>query len=400
MHESGESPLALAEGEKAIVLQWMFRQQDLANAIDLRSEEKKLSVRLLSACKELFFSEQCDEVASSSVLRKVSVVFACNDVNDGGAGLKDDEFLIRFCVDLETGSLSTLSSLQNRDVQVQSACTKFLIACHARARSDRHLKVLTQAQLGRLVRDFPYLATSPSPAQAETSTSQQLAARGHRMGDEALREQAGAGKTGQDAQGTRTGQAARGKAIQEAVEWRRGGEGSRDDAGGAKGEDGARRGGDVASQRGVEGSERQGAACNEHHESRESSIRSMQQEHHSRTGQGETCNEATVEAGCSLQMCKANHSAKAPREQTVEETGGRGEEPELDVNASGVEERRLARGEGVSGRREEEVVARGLLQPCICNSGTVICILKCWSFCFRECTNSVSASPPYPIDPF
>ena len=125
MREAGESPLALAQGEKALVLQWMFRQQDLANGIDLRSEEKKLSVRLLSACKELFFSEQCDEVASSSVLRKVSVVFACNDVNDGGAGLKDDEFLIRFSVDLKTGSLSTLSSLQSRDVQVQSACTKF-----------------------------------------------------------------------------------------------------------------------------------------------------------------------------------------------------------------------------------------------------------------------------------
>ena len=78
MREAGESPLALAEGEKAIVLQWMFRQQDLANGIDLLSEEKKLSVRLLSACKELFFSEQCDEVPSSSVLRKVSVVFACN----------------------------------------------------------------------------------------------------------------------------------------------------------------------------------------------------------------------------------------------------------------------------------------------------------------------------------
>ena len=48
MREAGESPLALAEGEKAIVLQWMFRQQDLANGIALRSEEKKLSVRLLS----------------------------------------------------------------------------------------------------------------------------------------------------------------------------------------------------------------------------------------------------------------------------------------------------------------------------------------------------------------
>ena len=220
------------------------------------------------------------------------------------------------------------------------------------------------------------------------------------MGDEALREQAGAGKTGKEAQGTRTGQAARGKAIQEAAERREGGEGSRDDVGGAQGEDGARRGGDVASQWCVEGSAGQGAACNEHHESGESSIRSMQNQHDSHIGQGETCNEATVEAGCSLQMCTAHHSAKAPQEQTVEETGGGGEEPELDVNASGVEDRRLVRGEGVSGRREEEVAVQGLLQPCICNSGTVICIWKCWSVCFRECTNSVSPSPSYPIVPF
>jgi hypothetical protein len=54
----------------------------------------------------------------------------------------------------------------------------------------------------------------------------------------------------------------------------------------------------------------------------------------------------------------------------------------------------------VSGRREEEVAVQGLLQPCICNSGTVICIWKCWSVCFRECTNSVSPSPSYPIVPF
>jgi hypothetical protein len=46
------------------------------------------------------------------------------------------------------------------------------------------------------------------------------------MGGEALRAQAGAGKTGKEAQGTRTGQAARGNAIQEVAERGGGGEGS------------------------------------------------------------------------------------------------------------------------------------------------------------------------------
>ena len=63
------------------------------------------------------------------------------------------------------------------------------------------------------------------------------------MGDEALREQAGAGKTGKEAQGTRTGQAARGKAIQEAAERRGGAKGVEMMRGGHKGKMGQDEGG-------------------------------------------------------------------------------------------------------------------------------------------------------------